>query len=90
MDRTESGNLDSLLSGSGVGDALISNTLTTEFELTPLEELLDKVGGEGKYQFRSFLIFNVMWFLTSWMLVGQGFFFDDSFKCANQPDKVQC
>lgn len=31
-----------------------------------------------------------MWFLTSWMLVGQGFFFDDTFSCPTIADVNKC
>jgi hypothetical protein len=51
--------------------------------LTPLEKILDKVDGEGRYQLNSFLIMASTWFLTAWLLLGIAFFFDDSIKCSN-------
>jgi hypothetical protein len=48
------------------------------------------VGGEGKYQKIIWIIFNLLWFLASLLLVGQGFFFDDQFKCYDYTDEKQC
>ena len=61
-----------------------------EFELTALEKVLDKVGGEGRYQFYSFLIFCALWFFASWTMVGQSFFFDDSYTCKSIEDPKIC
>ena len=53
----------------------------TELVHSPLEALIHKVNGEGRYQIYSFLIFSFMWFLTSWLLLDMGFFFDSSYTC---------
>lgn len=55
-------------------------------ELSPAEHLIDQVNGEGKYQVQSFVIFSITWFLAAWLLLGMGFFFDDSFTCKNFAD----
>jgi len=55
-----------------------------------LEKLIDKVGGEGKYQFKSFLIMASTWFLTAWLLLGIAFFFDDSITCDNFDNQKEC
>lgn len=55
-------------------------------ELSPAEHLIDQVDGEGRYQVQSFIIFSIMWFLTAWLLLGMGFFFDNSYTCLNIPD----
>lgn len=36
---------------------------------------MDKVGGSGIYQWYSFLVFNLHWFLVGWFLLGLGFYF---------------
>lgn len=46
--------------------------------------------GEGKYQKITFVMFSVMWFLTSWLLLGMAFFFDNSYTCPNQSDEAEC
>lgn len=46
--------------------------------------MLGKVDGEGKYQKRSFIIFSSLWLLTAWISLGIGFFFDNSFTCADE------
>jgi hypothetical protein len=50
-------------------------------ELSPAEHLIDQVNGEGRYQIQSFFIFSLMWFLTSWLLLGMGFFFNNDYTC---------
>ena len=57
---------------------------------TPLEKLIRKVGGEHKYQWISFILFGLLWFFTSWLLVGQSFFFDNSFTCFDEHKPEQC
>jgi hypothetical protein len=64
-------------------DTMLTEEHGEAFELTALEQLIDKVNGEGRYQFCSFVIFSSMWFLCSWLLVGQSFFFDSEYKCPN-------
>ena len=55
-------------------------------EFTPLEKLIDKVNGEGRYQFCSFVIFCMMWFISAMVLLGQGFFFEDQYTCFDIED----
>jgi len=47
----------------------------------PLEKLIDKVSGECRYQFVSFLVHAAAWFLTAWLLLVIAFFFDDTIAC---------
>ena len=74
--------------------ALVSSTISPsqkqETEMTPMEKLIDKVGGQGTYQTCSFLIFGMIWFFTAWILVGQVFFFDNSFTCFDEEDPDKC
>lgn len=51
---------------------------------------MDRVNGAGRYQLVTFWIFNFLWFLTSWMLLGLGFFFDDDLTCRNIHNKEDC
>jgi len=44
-------------------------------EVKTLDDLLNRVNGEGRYQWISFGIFNLQWFCIAWMLLGGGFFF---------------
>lgn len=66
-------------------DPLMSaaNPEEEEGELSGVERLLHRVGGEGRFQLVSFLVFVLLWFLTSWLLLGMSFFFDDSFTCTD-------
>jgi len=45
------------------------------------------VDGEGRYQKITFFMFSLMWFLTSWLLLGMAFFFDNSYTCS--PDILE-
>ena len=75
-------------------DSLIEDTTQNEgqTEYSPLENLISRVDGEGKYQKRSFAIFAAMWFLTACLLLGMNFFFDASFTCKDPKyaDKDPC
>lgn len=63
---------------------------TTDFEMTPVEKLIDKVGGQHTYQFRTLIIFNMVWFLSAWVLMGQSFYFDNQYTCFNTDDSTEC
>jgi hypothetical protein len=66
-------------------ESLISGNLEADesANLSKVEKLLYRVNGEGKFQLLSFLVFCLLWFLTSWLLLGMSFFFDDSFTCSD-------
>jgi hypothetical protein len=62
-----------------------TNAEKEELKMSPVERLIHRVDGEGKFQWISFIVFCLLWFLTSWLLLGMSFFFDDSFSCLS-PD----
>ena len=52
-----------------------------DLKLSPVERLIHRVDGQGKFQCISFVVLCLLWFLTSWLLLGMSFFFDDSYTC---------
>lgn len=51
-------------------------------ELSPMDVLLNRVNGEGRYQWGMFMIFNLHWFLVGWCLLGMEFYFEEvAFDC---------
>ena len=53
--------------------------------------MIDRVNGEGRFQTYSFIVFFLIWFFISWMLLGMSFFFDDSFTCKDDfPKEKDC
>lgn len=47
-----------------------------------MDMLLDRVNGEGRYQWITFMIFNLHWFLVGWFLLGLNFYFEEEpFDC---------
>ena len=41
-----------------------------------MDQLMDKVGGQGLYQWYAFMVFNAHWFVLGWFLLGIGFYFE--------------
>jgi hypothetical protein len=71
--------------------------MSDEYMLEPsenkIEVLVQKVGGNGKYQFYLFLIFALKWFLAAMILFSLNFFyFVPEFECtkAEMADYSTC
>jgi hypothetical protein len=56
-----------------------------------MEQLMNKVGGQGRYQWYTFLVFNLQWFLVGWFLLGIGFYFETKpFTCKTIENERLC
>jgi hypothetical protein len=47
-----------------------------EEEASPIDKLLEQVGGNGTYQQLTFLVHGIHWFVLGWVLVGMSFYFE--------------
>lgn len=55
---------------------------TSEEKASPMDELIDKVGSHGRYQWLSFVVYGMHWLLLGWMLMGISFYYETKpFEC---------
>lgn len=59
-------------------------------EMNPIQRLIHKVGGDGKYQFLMFLSFGMKWFLAACFFFSLNYLFlTVDFVCTNGEEKNQ-
>lgn len=50
-----------------------------------MDMLIERVNGQGLYQWLIFMVFNFHWFLAGWFLLGIGFYFETApFVCPEE------